>query len=154
MEKKSKIISAIITAVISGVISEIYTTFKPISLLINFLQEPVILKMWGFILIIIALPIFVIIVMYAIAHADPDYFKYTSDNFYDINWHWNWYENSIRNLIALCPKCHYQMTQEVKGYYCDKCGKKIANQYNPSNAEMESIVERMIHQRVRIKEYI
>lgn len=80
--------------------------------------------------------------------------KYTSDNFYDINWHWNWYENSIRNLIALCPKCHYQMTQEVKGYYCDKCGKKIANQYNPSNAEMESIVERMIHQRVRTKEYI
>lgn len=162
MSKKTMVLSAVIGGIIGGAFSELYTTFKPLSMLIAFLQEPVTLKIWGLLSLIFGLPSFSFALIYLLTQTNPDYYRYTTENFYDIKWFWTWKQNSVCNLVALCPNCEFQMTETItydqsgrnrNGYYCDKCGHKPNMNNKPSNDEMENIIERMIHQRVRTKEY-
>jgi hypothetical protein len=159
---KTTAIVALITALVGGTISEIYATFKPVSLIINFLQHPVILKVWGLILITIALPLITLIIfsITKIKTSDPDHYTYTTDIIKGLRWQWRWSSNGILNLVALCPTCSYQPTIKYSPYFgsneceyiCDHCGYKQAFQI--PYTEVESQVTREIYLKVKNGKYL
>jgi hypothetical protein len=83
---------------------------------------------------------------------------YTSDNFFGLEWHWKYCSGgSIFNLFSCCAKCRYQVFPEDVSSYsavpriayrCDSCG-SVAGPFNEADYDIESKVERFIHQKLR-----
>ncbi|WP_060990189.1 hypothetical protein [Photobacterium leiognathi] len=81
--------------------------------------------------------------------------NYTSDTFYDLNWNWSFGSTKweICILNSYCSKCSFQIFPESNysntTYRCDSCGHTVGP-LNGSIEEVESIVRRSIHQKLRL----
>jgi len=132
MNVKAVVLTALITSGIGAFITELFTTFKPITFTINFLQEPVVLKVWGVILIVLVLPCLWLLFIAVSNFLEPLYYKYTTDILKGIKWQWIWSNYKICNLISLCTNCQYRLTihqmrdpydkEEFTNFICEHCG--------------------------------
>jgi DNA-directed RNA polymerase subunit RPC12/RpoP len=70
-----------------------------------------------------------------LAAAQPAWYEYRADQFFEVLWHWGWSVNRIVHLTARCPKCSYKLTRRqtalAKDMYtpfyvtqveCEHCG--------------------------------
>lgn len=85
-------------------------------------------------------------------------FSYREDKFFEITWRWKYGSNGdVYDIASFCTMCDYQiMPQNVAAYsfidrilyYCDHCGRQWGP-FEMSQQEMDSRVERYIHQKLR-----
>lgn len=98
-----------------------------------------------------------IIIIIAIKFISINRSKYTEDNFYNIDWKWNWNKNDIVNLQCFCPTCGESLyyddttsnfTLEVSkvDFICDKCEKVVGSIAN-ENKKLKS--SQIIHKEIQ-----
>ena len=85
----------------------------------------------------------------------PDWASYTSDDFFELRWHWRYEGFAIRNLLPLCARCGYQVLPDntadwavAVNFYCDHCNRNAATVQEPWSV-LESKVTRLIQRNLR-----
>lgn len=161
MNVKKVAITALITSGIGAIVTEMLTKFKPITFIINFLLEPVVLKVWGVILLMLVLPCLCLLFIVISNFLEPPYYKYTSDTLKGLKWQWEWSNYKIYNLVSLCPNCQYQPTiiqtrpygqEEYFECKCEHCG--FNRTFRLSYDYLKSQIEREIQLKIRNNEYL
>lgn len=71
--------------------------------------------------------------------ANPEFFEYNEDIFYDVKWKWDWsLDKEVLHLRPFCATCneellsHFDSLLNQTEFVCTKCDKQIAN-VNSSN---------------------
>jgi len=162
MNVKNTAITALITSGIGASITQMFTTFKPLTFIINLLQEPVVLKVWGFILLMLVIPCLWLLFRAVSDFLEPLYYKYITDTLKGLKWQWRWSNYKIYNLVPLCPNCQYQLTikrtrdpysqEEFAECICEHCG--FIKNFKLSYTYLESQIEREIQLKIRNNEYL